>query len=406
MAEEMDYYKQLLQRYLDNDCTPQEVEEVLHFLQQDAAGKVLLEQMQAEFEAAMELAVPAISASVSMNLHRRLTEKIGPGPARPFYRRLLFRIAAAALLVLLVGAGTYYLFLKTQPKKETAGNNHPATPVQFTPPGRNKAYITTSNGQQIILDSAVNGTLAQQGNANIMQLADDQVIYRADSPLATSHSPLAYNTLTVPRGGRMVTLTLADGTRVWVNAASSIRYPTVFTSHERMVELTGEAYFEVTHDRDRPFAVRTSQVAVQVLGTRFNVSAYEEDGQQQVVLVDGSVKVTANGSHPAAYSAQLLPNQMAGYTNGGQLIVTAVNTEEYTSWTKGYLLLKRTPWEQLMRRLSRHYDVNINTHIPAFKEETFSGRLDLQANLEDMMNLICTGTPFIYQPTERKLIRR
>jgi transmembrane sensor len=404
MATETDYYKQLLQRYLDNDCTPQEVEEVLHFLQQDSGARVLLEQMQQEFDRAMDQEYSPLPAGKKMQ--SRLMEKIGPGPFRQsLYRRIGFRVAVAALLVLLLGAGVYYLFLHTPRVKETARNTTvPAVPA--TLPGRNKAYITMANGEQVTLDSAA-GTQRLQEQGNIVQLTNDQVTYRTDSLLTPdsyrNHVPLTYNTLTVPRGGGMVTLTLADGTRVWINAASSIRYPTAFTGHERMVELTGEAYFEVTHDRGRPFAVRTPQVAVQVLGTRFNVSAYEEDGQQQVVLVDGSVKVTTDTKN----NSQLLsPGQMASYTNGGQLTVTAVNAEEYTSWTKGYLLLKRTPWEQLMRRLSRHYDVSINTHIPAFKEETFSGRLDLQANLEDMMNLICTGTPFIYQPTERKLIRR
>lgn len=403
MATETDYYKQLLQRYLDNDCTPQEVEEVLHFLQQDGTARVLLDQMQQEFDRAMDQEYFPLPAGKKMQ--SRLMEKIGPGLFRqPLYRRIGFRVAVAALLVLLLGAGVYYGFLHTPGVKETARNTTvPAVPA--TLPGRNKAYITMANGEQVTLDSAA-GTQRLQEHGNIVQLTNDQVTYRTDSLLTPDsyrdHAPLTYNTLTVPRGGGMVTLTLADGTRVWVNAASSIRYPTAFTAHERMVELTGEAYFEVTHDRGRPFAVRTPQVAVQVLGTRFNVSAYEEDGQQQVVLVNGSVKVMTNTKN----NSQLLsPGQLATYTDG-KLTVKAVNTEEYTSWIKGYLLLKRTPWEQLMRRLSRHYDVSINTHIPAFKEETFSGRLDLQANLEDMMNLICTGTPFIYQPTERKLIRR
>lgn len=401
MTMKEDYYKQLLRRYLDNDCTPQEVEEVLLFLQQDGAARILLEQMHQEFDRAMDQEHFPLPAGQRMK--SRLLEKIGPGHFRqPFYKRIGFRVAAAALLVLLLGAGVYYLLLHTPGIKETAGKDTPVSTAPVTLPGRNKAYITMANGEQVTLDSGA-ATRRLQEHGNIVQLTNDQVTYRADSPLTTRHSPLAYNTLTVPRGGKMVALTLADGTRVWVNAASSIRYPAAFTGHERRVDLTGEAYFEVAHDRNRPFAVHTSQVAVQVLGTRFNVSAYEEDGQQQVVLVKGSVNVTTDTKN----SSQLLsPGQMASYANGGQLTVTAVNTEEYTSWTKGYLILKRTSWEQLMRRLSRHYDVRISTNIPAFKEETFSGRLDLQANLEDMMNLICTGTPFIYQPTERKLIYR
>lgn len=401
MAAGTDYYRQLLRQYLNNDCTPQQVEEVLQFLQQDAANRGLLQELQAGFDQAMELKDLTMPVAVSENLQRRLMQKIRPRP--PFYKSVLFRVAVAALLVIMLGAGTYFLFFNAPPVKETAGNTtHPPATLP-TLPGRNKAFITMANGEQMVLDNAAGGTLTQQGQANIVQLGDDQLAYQADS-LTTYNSPPTFNTLTVPRGAKMVTLTLADGTKVWVNTASSLRYPTVFTGNERSVELTGEAYFEVKHDGNKPFAVRTSHFTVNVLGTAFNVSAYGDDEQQQVVLEKGSVSLTANVKD----GSQLLsPGQLASYTTGaGKLAVSAVNTDEYVSWRKGYLNLKRTPWEQLIKRLSRYYDVSIHTTVPAFKEETFSGRLDLQANLEDMMNLICTGTPFIYNATERKLIHR
>lgn len=420
MEENVDHYRQLLQRYLDNDCTPQQVEEVMQYLQQDASARVLLEQMQTAFEKAMELQDPAVPAAISEHLYRRLSESIPPPPRRPFYRTLLFRVAAAALLLVLLGAGMYFLFFDNQSVKPAAGDITATRVIPATLPGRNKAYITMADGKEMLLDNASGGILAREGHTQIIQPANGQVAYQSDSSLTTDYSPLTYNTLTVPRGGAMVALTLADGTRVWVNTASSLRYPTVFTGKDRMVELTGEAYFEVKHDQVKPFLVSTNQVTVHVLGTVFNVSAYQDDEQQQVVLVNGSVKLSGNvrsersdvkvkGSSPLTshFSRVLSPGQLASFVPGtDQLSIATVNTEEYTSWTKGYLLLKHTPWEQIIRKLSRHYDVTIHTNVPAFKEETFSGRLDLHANLEDMMNLVCTGTPFVYLPKERKLIHR
>jgi hypothetical protein len=410
MEKDQNYYRQLLHQYLNNNCTPQQVEEVLQYLQQEGTGRLVLEHMQTEFDQAMELEQPVVPLHISQNLQRRLTEQIITQPIRPLYKRLLFRIAAAAILVILLGAGTYYLFFNHRKVQETAGT--PVTTTQPTTlPGRNRPYITMANGRQLVLDSAGNGTLAQQGNTQIVQLADGQLTYRADSSSTTGNIPPTYNTLTVPKGGRMITLILADGTKVWINTGSSLKYPTVFASHERTVELTGEAYFEVTHNKDKPFAVHTPKVTVNVLGTSFNVSTYEDDERHEVVLVKGAVKLMKNerneSTGPKNVSRLLSPGQLASYsTITGSLAIVNVNTDVYTSWTKGYLIVQHTPWQQIVKKLSRHYDVAINTEEPAFKEETFSGRLDLHANLEDMMNLICTGTPFIYLPTERKLVRR
>ena len=154
------------------------------------------------------------------------------------------------------------------------------------PPGTNRAAITLANGQTIYLDSAANGSLTTQENVEIVKLADGQIVYRG------SARETVYNTLTNPRNSKVIDITLADGSRVWLNAGSSLVFPVAFTGRERKVSVTGEAYFEVAHRAAIPFKVRKGETEITVLGTRFNVNAYDDDDALRVTLLERSVKVS------------------------------------------------------------------------------------------------------------------
>jgi transmembrane sensor len=398
MPRTTEYYRQLLASYINNNCTPQQADEVMQFLQQDVSNKLLLQQLQAEFNRAMEIKEP-VPTAISKKLQQRLMQAILPAPVIPFYNRLFFKITAAVFIIIALGAG-WFLFVKNKPAKQVVYHKTRSSPVKSAAGHKKAATITLANGEQIILSDTAGAAIIQQNNTHVVKLTGNQVAYDTAALLNTEAS---YHTLTVPAGCKMIQLMLADGSTVWLNTASTLQYPAAFTGNERNVQLTGEAYFEVKHDANRAFTVNTKNIKVHVLGTGFNISAYNDEEQSNVVLVKGSVALTAEGQ-AGFIKKQLVPGNMASFETGARkLSVTTVSTEEYTSWRKGYLIFKQTPLEQIIKRLSRYYDVSINTDVLAHSEETFSGRLDFQKNLDDLMNLVCMGTSFIYLPKEHTL---
>jgi ferric-dicitrate binding protein FerR (iron transport regulator) len=219
------------------------------------------------------------------------------------------------------------------------------TPVVATviPAGGNKARLTLANGEVIQLDSSTK--VIPLGKSNIIQ-KQGQLKYAANEAAVT------YNTLTTPRGGQYQLL-LPDGSRVWLNAASSLYYPTAFTGRERKVILSGEAYFEVAPDAARPFIVQSDKTTIQVLGTAFNIMAYTDEPSQQTALVSGSIKVRYQGQQTL-----VTPGNMA-VVKDGTLSVAAADIEQVTAWKNGLLALNATSLKGLMRQVARWYDVEV-----------------------------------------------
>jgi ferric-dicitrate binding protein FerR (iron transport regulator) len=395
MPEMNDHTQQLLAAYLSNTCTPQQVEALMQWLQQDASNRVLLQTLQAEFNKAMESSAEA-PEETSNRLRANLIQFIQP-PVNRGYKRLYFRIAAAAAIIMLA-LGTAWFQINKHAGTGVAKHTEP--PAQTSTTNTTGAYITLANGERIELGKTGNGARIND-SSNIIKLGEDQIAY---DPAMPNNAEVTWHTLTVPRGIRMVQVMLADGTRVWLNTASSLKYPTAFSGNERKVELTGEAYFEVSHNAARPFFVSAKTITVNVLGTAFNVSAYDDDEQTDIVLVKGSVALTAKGS-AGTITKQLIPGNMASFSAGtNNIAVAAVNTDEYVSWKNGYLIFRQTPLDRIVKRVSRYYDAHINTNDLARSDETFSGRLDLQNSIEEVMELICLGTPYIYLSKEQKLV--
>ncbi|HEY0611194.1 MAG TPA: FecR family protein, partial [Chitinophaga sp.] len=318
MPQEKDHYQQLLRRYLDNNCTPQEAEELLDYLQQHAADRLLLEEMSASF------ALPADDAALepgpwSERVREQLLAKIQPVKVVPFYKRWLPNVAAAVLLLACAGmVWRYYLHTENvapadMPSKILA--------QQDLPPGANKAVLTLANGSTILLDSTANGAIPSQGATKVIKV-NGQLIYQANG---TNAPAISYNTVSTPRGGQYK-IVLPDGTLVWLNAASSLRFPTAFTGDERVVTLIGEGYFEVAHQRSNmPFKVQLSDGAVEVLGTHFNIMAYQNEARVRTTLLEGAVNVV-HGTH----TARLSPGQQASWETAAHsgIQVNNTNTEE------------------------------------------------------------------------------
>lgn len=277
-----------------------------------------------------------------IRLKQRMVE-----PAR--IKRLgVYRITAAASIILAIAFGSYLLFHR--PVQQSM-----LTTKQDIAPGSNKATLTLTDGRTIVLTNARNGKLVEQGRMTVTKTSEGAIAYNEDSAHA-SQAPAAmvYNTLTTPRGGKY-DLTLADGTKVWLDAASSITYPVAFAGHDRSVTITGQAYFEVAHNATQPFRVSANNQVIEVLGTHFNVNAYADEPVVKTTLLEGSVKI----SHDKA-TALLKPGEQAVVRPASSgIIVNTVDTEEATSWKNGYFFFDHEGIESVMRKVSRWYDLDI-----------------------------------------------
>jgi ferric-dicitrate binding protein FerR (iron transport regulator) len=304
-------------------------------------------------------------------LGKEENETTAPAPVYNFSERKRTwewkRIAAAAAIFVFVGAALFYSTSGEKVKDTAVLKKEGALPAaDITPPNSANAILTLANGQTIILDSAGNGTLARQGAVTIIKLADGQITYDPQAGAAQGQGgEITYNTLTNPAGSRVVNLILEDGTKVWLNSKSSLRYPTAFTEKERNVEITGEAYFEVSRissasvngEASTPFHVNVSGIDVQVLGTHFNINSYDEEGSVKTTLLEGSVKVSKDRE-----TVLLKPGQQAQITllrNTAPIRVNTPDLEEVMAWKNGKFSFHNTSLDAIMRETARWYNVEV-----------------------------------------------
>lgn len=291
-------------------------------------------------------------------------------------RRWMYPAAAAAILAIIVVTAVFWR--SRGPQEPLAAR--PAAPVHNVLPGGNKAVLTLADGSTITLDSAGSGALAQQGNVQVVQVNNGQLAYKAGGSHAAG--TIQYNMLAIPRGGQF-RLTLPDGTNVWMNAASTLRYPTAFTGADRTVELTGEAYFEVAKMPEKPFHVKVRDMDVQVLGTHFNVMAYTEETSVQTTLLEGAVKVHAAGAQTA-----LRPGQQLRMDQTGRLsLINNVDLDEIVAWKDGYFQFNHEKLPGVMRQIARWYDVDIawEGNIP---DREFGGKISRSSSIEEVLKIL------------------
>ncbi len=257
-------------------------------------------------------------------------------------RRNWWKWAAAAVVTGLITTGAWQYFSREALPPATVSMD--GRYKNDVPPGGNRASLQLANGDVIVLDTAADGRLAQQGGTRISKLQNGELAYKDE------HSTVAaWNTLTTPRGGQY-RLTLPDGTQVWLNAASALRFPTAFVAAERVVELTGEAYFEVAKDASKPFLVKaTGGTDVKVTGTHFNVNAYEEEAVSTVTLLEGAVTVNQQ---------KLAPGEQATRQNG-RIRVTTADVDQAVAWKNGFFSFNDADIKTVMKELERWYDVKV-----------------------------------------------
>ena len=289
--------------------------------------------------------------------------------------------AAAVIFFILTGAVSWWLL-------GNRGNNEkePVATVQHhidVPPGKNGAILKLADGREVVLDSLADGVVATQLGTKV-ELKNGQLVYDADKK---NPGEILYNTMTTPKG-RQFQLVLPDGTKVWLNAASSIRFPVAFTGTERSVAVTGEAYFEVAHHKQMPFKVLVNNNEIEVLGTHFNINAYDDEATLKTTLLEGKIKQTVNGG---AAQKILLPGQQSEVGRDGKMIVKEnADTEEAIAWMRGNFQFKSADLHSILRQVARWYDAeieyngNINLH--------FTGQLPRSENATALFkNLALTG---------------
>lgn len=340
----------LLEKYEKNTATDEELQE--------------LDQWYASFED-RPVITASMSASEQETARERLLLSINQQINRKIRIRIWPRIAVAAALLAIITT----LLLYRQP----ASLQMAAEPA----PGGNKAVLTLSNGEQIVLDEAANGQLAIQQQTVISKTADGEITYNAGKAIDTN---LVYNTVTTPRGGQYH-LVLSDGTDIWLNAASSITYPAKFSGKNREVEITGEVYFKVSPDAGKPFRVKSRDQQIEVLGTQFNINAYTDEAATSTTLVEGSVMVHAGHARKT-----LEPGQQAIRENNGIKVVPA-DIRSQTAWKDGYFHFVDADIKTVMRQISRWYDVEVVFEGPV-TNETFTGRISRDRSISQVLKIV------------------
>jgi transmembrane sensor len=319
-----------------------------------------------------------------------------------FLRRRFFRYAAAVVIVF--GIGAYFWTTN----KFANDNRQVQTDVL---PGGDKAVLTLADGSKIVLDSAANGNLAQQGNAAIVKLANGQIAYKLKG---LAGSDVMMNTMATPKGGQYQ-LTLPDGSKVWLNAASSITYPVAFVQNTRSVKVTGEVYFEVAKNKEKPFIVDIDgKSSVQVLGTSFNVNSYEDEGSINTTLIEGSVKVmlgSTNAVLKPGQQAQISTTAVAAVMNdsldpgkgvhafpprksdgqprntAGIVVISNPDIDQVLAWKNGLFNFNGSDLRGVMRQLQRWYDIEVQ-YNGSVDNGAFRGRIYRNVHLSDVLDIL------------------
>lgn len=311
-------------------------------------------------------------------LKARINDHNGQSKVIPFYKRKAWQMVAAASIIIVAGVLLFLYIQPTFPKKELASKE---TTIQAPVlPGKDRATLTLSNGTVIDLDSSGAGLLAQQGNTDIIN-KDGKIIY---DPNKNGNGEMIYNTISTPRGGQYQ-LVLPDGSKVWLNATSTLKFPVAFTGNSRTVELTGEGYFEVSKNAAKPFFVKVKDAEVKVLGTHFNIMAYGEEEAIKTTLLEGSVKVL---KHEAGKdeTTVLKPGEQAVMAANSPLTIDhSPDLDAIIAWKNGKFYFNNADIKVIMRQIARWYDVEVEyRNISA--ETQLGGVVSRKEDLKQLLN--------------------
>lgn len=359
----------LLQQHLNDAATIEEKEELMTFIRQHPQHEETAERLQAMIDTVQ---TPVWDG---LRLDELVNNVINTGKTS---RSKIYSIAKwgwAAAVVLLLGTGAYWwMAANKRPQDLIAGQKLEKKP------GSTGAILTLADGSQVVLDSLGNGIIATQNGTNLL-LQDGGLSYQ---PAGKTTAGISYNTMTTPKG-RQFQLALPDGTKAWLNAASSITYPTSFNGKERLVKITGEVYLEVAENEQMPFRVNVNgRAEIAVLGTHFNVNAYADEASINTTLLEGAVKVSARAAAPFL----LQPGQQAQIVQGGTMrVVNNADINKIMAWKNGLFNFQGLTLGEVLRQIGRWYDIEIsyNGDISHLK---FWGEMYRNVNLSDVLDML------------------
>lgn len=372
MADNPTRLQYLYLRFIRDEASADEVREFWELMRSADKNDPVKESI---FELYGDLVPEEIERKDWNNSFRKIMDQPKKVPGK-----LIYRWSAAASVILLLGAFSYFYF--GSPKKAPAEAIPPAivkTDLQdIAPPASNRATITLADGQKIFLDSMANGVLARQNNVDLKKTGDGKITY--GNAASGAGNEIIYNTLTNPRGSKVINIMLSDGSRLWLNSGSSVTFPVTFGNKERKVAITGEAYFEIAHDPLKKFIVTANDLTTEVLGTHFNVNAFEEEENIKVTLLQGSIKVISGNQ-----SSIIKPGEQAVEMAGGRLKTNRnVNVEEVVAWKNEMFSFNDTNIKDIMKEVSRWYDVNIE-YKGDFSNLNFGGNMSRQKNVSELL---------------------
>lgn len=381
MNEPLQRLTYLFERYYYKTATPEEVEELFSIINTGLYDDALLSLMHrlwneegtgiTDIDSLSPEQILTNIFEVDAAANAYTVSKIAPGRIWP-------KVLAAASVLLFIGLIWYFFQFHQITSKNPLVvkrncSRHDASP------GRNRAFLQLGNGKTILLDTANNGVLAKQGLVAIKKTANGQLMYQ----YAKTKSGLsATNLISTPNGGQYQ-VTLSDGTKVWLNAASSIKFPACFTGNHRQVQITGEVYFEVAKDPAKPFEVFTNRGNIRVLGTHFNIMDYDDESKMKTTLLEGAVNIQNNG-----FDARLKPGQQAvSQSTGPVSVVDNVDIEDEIAWKEDVFQFNDAGVDAVMRQMARWYNLKpvYHSHIPT---KQFTGHISRNVKASQLITML------------------
>lgn len=386
--ERDEHIRQLFEKYIAGRCSGEELDRLLSYLDDPDRDTEMLALISGEMQRDDEIEDEDERVlAVTSNAEQRIFARTRPNP---FYQTTLFRIAVAAAL--LVGIAILLLIGDKKKQIETITDAHISLAA-----GTEKAILSLSNGRKVELGNVINSELADEQGNRISQ-RNGEIVYTPNKLESN-----ADNQLEVPKGGQY-TVTISDGTKIWLNAGSRIIYPVTFAGRtQREIKLFGEAYFEVAKDRTKPFIVHTKSQRIEVLGTHFNINSYNDEPQAVTTLTEGSVRVTETFDRKQSFT--LRPGEMAS-TSGNQTKVGNADIESALAWQNGMFYFKNSSIKAIMRQVSRWYDLDVE-YKGQVPERYFTGGVHRNANLSELLKILMLNDihfTLINDQKKRKLI--
>jgi transmembrane sensor len=373
--EKEDFHK-LLDKYIAGEASHEEEQRLLNFY--------------GSFNNPAESGLGKDMNDLSNKIFEKISENISPDEGYPksainFY--YLKSISIAAMILLTITTGIYFYSNRTIQKEEQFVEISVKNDIL---PGNNKAILTLADGSKISLDDAANGLLASQGNIAITKTESGEIIYEENhiSKLKNVSDQSVNNTIQTPKGGKYQ-VRLPDGSKVWLNSASTLSYPTAFTGTERKVKLSGEAYFEIASNKKIPFRVESDGQIIEVLGTHFNINSYDDEDFTKTTLLEGSVRVILNSKLNVLGKTRMLKPGEQSLTNSSQsgIRIENADTEKAIAWKNGYFKFNNTPIQQIMREVERWYDVEL-VYEGNMPTDEFTGFISNEVNISAVLKIL------------------